>query len=318
MSDPRGHHLVPQSYLRAFAAKRGQAWQAIVVDRATGATTTRNVRDLFKRRDYNTIVDEEGNRDLRVEEFLAAEIEDPGARVLDRIRGGTFPLDDERRDVLGLWMAAQLVRGNEWRENVSEFLVNTNRTLLRMAAAHYPDERLREITGADDVEQVRRVLADHDKHVEIKPTTAMLLQATLSPIAEIAEVLERRAWTLVRLDEPCLVTSENPVVMINPSGQSGWGAATAERLYLPLDPSSGLVLSHPWAGWPEATICGGVELARRLNWSQISYPINAEIVLHPDTGAHPLPGAAILAGGGRWPWPPDPDCEPPIFLRYLN
>jgi hypothetical protein len=70
-----------------------------------------------------------------------------------------------------------------------------------------------------------------------------------------------------------------------------------------VSPSHALVLSHPWTSWPEASVQGKTELAMRLNWAMLSYPSNRELLLHPDIEHHPLPGAALLAGGSPWSGP---------------
>ncbi len=44
-----------------------------VLDRRSGADGVRNVRDVFKQRPWNTIVDADGNRDFTVERALAAQ-----------------------------------------------------------------------------------------------------------------------------------------------------------------------------------------------------------------------------------------------------
>jgi hypothetical protein len=80
-----------------------------------------------------------------------------------------------------------------------------------------------------------------------------------------------------------------------PSGQPGYGVATADQIYLPVSTPHGLVLSNPWAGWPDALVNGTEELARRLNWAVLSHPPSEELVLHPDIHSHPLPGAAVLS-----------------------
>jgi hypothetical protein len=132
-------------------------------------------------------------------------------------------------------------------------------------------------------------------------------------------MLLRRTWTLVVFDEPCLFTGEHPVVHINPSGGTyGYGVATAERLYMPVSTTNALVLSMPWAGWPETVVYGTRELARRLNWAMLMQPANMELLLHPDVGGHPLPSAAALAKDIHWPWGADPASAPPPFLQILG
>jgi hypothetical protein len=130
----------------------------------------------------------------------------------------------------------------------------------------------------------------------------------LGSVADVSDVLSQRTWTLVSFEQPCLFTAENPLVHINPSGESlGYGAATAERMHMPVSPSHALVLSHPWTSWPEATLGGTTELARRLNWAMLSYPSNRELLLHPTSKATrclaPFSRRVARGPGARTPAP---------------
>ena len=220
-------------------------------------------------------------------------------------------------------MAAQLVRGRAARENLKDFVVETNRHLLRLAAVHYTDMHwMRAVGEVPSAEQVRR-MAENEKYIDIKPSNALLLKTLLSTVDEVAELLFRRTFTLVQFEEPCLFTGENPVVHINPSGEdTGFGVVTAEQMYMPVSPIHALVLSHPWAGWPEESVTGTWKLAARLNWFMLIYPNNDELLMHPDVEGHALPGAGHLARGRPWMprpwWPagPDPAARPPVFLEF--
>jgi hypothetical protein len=173
---------------------------------------------------------------------------------------------------------------------------------LRLGAVHYSDERLREIIGQEPSADLREMMANSEKYTEIRPTNAMLLQAMFSSVQEIAEIIYMRTWTLVRFASPCLFTGEHPFVHINPSGEStGFGVATAERLYLPTSPTQAVVLSHPWTNWPEEPVEGTMELATRLNWAMMSHPSNEELLLHPDVPSHLLPSPTMLARDSTWP-----------------
>jgi Protein of unknown function (DUF4238) len=91
MSDPRKHHIVPQLYQKGFARRTGNVWKAIVLDRRTGQPRgPMTVRDIFAERDYNTIVDADGNRDFSAEGLLAEHVEDVAAGGLQALRAGAF------------------------------------------------------------------------------------------------------------------------------------------------------------------------------------------------------------------------------------
>jgi hypothetical protein len=319
MSEPRKHHLVPQLYQRAFARRTRKQYQGLVLNRMTGEGGLRNVRDIFAQRDWNTIIDADGNRDFRVEKLLADFVESTAQPALEAAGRGDYPLSEEDRDALALFMAAQLTRGRVIRANLTESLSEVMRMSLSIAAQNYTDAHWLRAVGEVPPPEVIERIANNREHLDIKPTNAVLLDTLLGPAADVAEVLFKRTWSLVRFDEPCLFTAENPVVHINPSGESmGYGAATAEQMYMPVSPERALLLSHPWTSWPEAAVNGTTELATRLNWAMLSYPSNVELLLHPDVERHPLPGAALLATGDSWPWGPDPEAAPPVFMEYVG
>jgi hypothetical protein len=310
--------LVAQLYQRGFARRTRNRWQAMVLNRATGEQQLRNIRDIFKQRDWNTIVDPDGTKDFTVERVLAERIDAPAAAALKAVRGEHLPLAPEHRHALALFMAAQLARGRTVRENLMEFVADTTRLMLRVAAANYTDEHWLQAIGEVPSAAARRRIANSENHFDIKPTNALLLQTLLSNIDDIAELLAKRTWTLVRFREPCLLTGEEPVVHINPSGETiGYGVVTAERMYMPVSTTHGLVLSHPWTSWPEDLVSGKDELAQQLNWAVIVHPNNRELLLHPDIERHPIPAAGLLATGGMWPWGEDLESKPPVFMEYL-
>lgn len=318
MSAPRKHHIVPQLYQKGFARRQGKGWYAVVLNRETGeARPPSNVRGIFAERDYNTVLDADGNRDFGAERLLAEHVEDAAKHGLDALRAGAFPLSDIDRQQVAIFMAAQLSRGRALRANFSEALSEVMSIALSMSAQYGSDEHFESTLGHPLTADERERLLHNKEHMTIRPTNAVLLRSALASIAEVAEKLLMRTWTLAIFAEPWLFTGEHPVVHITPNEDSmGYGVVTAERLYMPVSTTAALVLSHPWAGWPEAVVHGTEELARRLNWAMLTHPSNRELLLHPDIAHHPLPSPAELARNVHWPWGPDPDSAPPIYMTY--
>jgi len=156
---------------------------------------------------------------------------------------------------------------------------------LSVTGQNASDEHFESVLGRPVTADERERLLHNREHMTIRPTNAAILPGLLAPIADVADLLLVRTWTLVVFQTPCLFTGEHPVVHINPRGEShGYGVMTAERLYMPVSTTTALVLSHPWAGWPESVVRGTEELARRLNWAMLTHPSNGELLLHP--GGH--------------------------------
>jgi len=285
----------------------------VVLNRETGeARPPSNVRDIFAERDYNTVLDAGGNRDFTAERLLAEHVEDAVKNGLDVLRARAFPLSDIDRQQVAIFMAAQLSRERAFRSNFSDALSEVMSMALSMSAQYASDEHFESVLGHPLSADERARLLHNREHMTIRPTNAAVLQPMLASIAGVAQMLLKRTWTLVIFPEPGLFTGEHPVVHINPDGDStGYGVATAERLYMPVSTTTALVLSHPWSGWPETVVHGTQELARRLNWALLTQPANRELLLHPDVSQHPLPSPTDLARNAHWPWGPDPDSAPP-------
>jgi hypothetical protein len=317
MSSPRKHHIVPQLYQKGFARQQGKGMYAVVLDRGTGkARPPSNIRDIFAERDYNTILDAEGNRDFAAEQLLAEHVEAASAHGLEALREGQFPLNDIDRGQVAIFMAAQLSRGRTIRNNFNEAISEVMSMALSLTAQNASDEHFESIIGRPLTTNEREQLVHNRDHMTIRLTNAAILRAMLAPTDEIAELLLKRTWTLVVFPTPCLFTGEHPVVHINPSGEPhGYGVITAERLYMPVSTTNALVLSHPFAGWPEGIVHGTDELARRLNWAMLTQPANLELLLHPNVEHHPLPSLAELSKNAHWPWGPDPDSAMPLFMH---
>lgn len=320
MSDPRKHHIVPQLYQKGFARRTGNVWKAVVLDRQTGqARGPITVRDIFAERDYNTIIDVDGNRDFAAERLLAEHVEDVAAPGLAALRAGRFPLGESDCEYVALFIAAQLSRGRTIRDNLAGAMSEAMSMALSLSAQNASDEHVKEVLGHPLSAAEREALIHNREHMSIRPTNAAILRATLSSIADLADMLlAQRTWTLVVFAEPCLFTGENPVVHINPSGEPlGYGVVTAERLYMPVSTTVALVLSRSWAGWPESVVEGTQELAQRLNWAMLTQPSNFELLLDPDVEKHPLPSIAELSEDAHWPWGSDPDSAAPPFVHYV-
>ncbi len=289
--------------------------------RATGETHITNIRDVFARRDWNTVEDANGNKEFAVERLLAEHIDGPAASALENLRQGEFPLLEWRREAIAMFMSAQLNRGKLVRDNLAKFISEVSGLMLRMSALNYSDEQWISAIGEVLSPELRRQLVNDNPGFDIRPTNGMLLKTMLSSVTDIAGYLAQRTWTLARFDEPCLFAGEEPVLLINPSGETGgFGVVTAERIYMPVSPTTALLLSHPWTSWPERRVHGTRELAQRLNWAMLNYSTNEHLLMRPDVVAHPLPGVVTLAQArdAWWPWGEDPKSAPPVHLSVVS
>ncbi|MEA2362611.1 MAG: hypothetical protein QOD71_1756 [Thermoleophilaceae bacterium] len=193
------------------------------------------------------------------------------------------------------FVAAQLARGRHSRQALSAFITRVTRQSVALAAQYYTDEQWREAIGHVPTEEEREQLIHSEEHFELRPTNALLLETQLATIEDVADVAMKRTWTLVRFDEPCLFTSEHPVIYLNERDHPlAYGMATADQVYLPVSNDHALLMSHPWSDWPEAVVAGTLALARQLNWAMLRFPTSERLLVHPDIRGHPFPGIAEL------------------------
>jgi hypothetical protein len=305
---PRVHHYVAKLYQRGFARRTGRrSWQARVLDRRTGADEIRNIDKVFALPHWNSVTDAEGNRDAAVEVTLAEHIDGPAAPGIQAMREGTLP-DGADRFPIAIFMAAQLSRGTVVRENLAKSITEVHRMAMKVAVANYSDEQWIERIGEVPSPELKDQLMHSEEHFDIQPTNATLLSALLSGVDQIAEILLKRKWALIALDEPGFFTGEHPVVHVNAERHDlGYGVATADQLHFPVSPSHSLVMSHPWEDWPEGVAVGSRELAERLNWATFTHGANGLLLAHPDISDHPLPSAGLLLRKGFSPWADRPE-----------
>jgi hypothetical protein len=239
--------------------------------------------NVFAERDFNAFRDEDGELRQDVEKLLAYHVDTPAARGLQALRDGEFPLPNEQREDVARFMAAQLTRGRHFRETTGEAVGKVGAMMLRMAAQHYTDEHwLRTVGYVPTPEEVEALF--HQEGFDIVPAQGLLLDAMLDPIDGGAELLFGRTWTLVRFSEPCLFTSEEPVIF-----GGGGGIAMADDIRLVVSPTSALVLSWPGRGLEENVLQGRREDAERINAQTLEWPPSRHLLLAPTVAAHPLP-----------------------------
>lgn len=180
------HHTVPRFYLKRFA----RADQLLVRDRNTGHATVRNIGDLAIKNFY-TFVNNDGEEDGRLEDIFA-DLEGSVNDLLGRIFGPfqpVRPLTSEESMALALYLAFQLVRTPRHRREM-ELLADYAVKLMSRGrvpntagwvAVPHPNEHIRFITRA---------------------------------AFKLAERLYARPVTMVTLDQPYLVTCDEPVVLV--------------------------------------------------------------------------------------------------------
>src|SRR3712207_2720817 len=90
----------------------------------------------------------------------------------------------------------------------------------------------------------QKLLLSNLDEFSIKPHQNESIQIMLGTAPDLAHYMLQRAWILVDHGEPCLLTSDSPVVRgskpTGPGGRWGHGWATADEIQMPLSPKHSL------------------------------------------------------------------------------
>jgi hypothetical protein len=292
------HHIVPKVYLRRFADERERI---TVVDRVTGLRRDAHVDQAHRQKDFYTFVNTDGESDGRVEQLLAS-VEGQAATALRNTFHpvfGRWPPMGEHRLELIQFVAFQFLRGRRHRremEMMADFWLRFE--LSQVTKANVRDflrDRGVEPTP-EAVDEALTGLADLDD-LEFAPQNNHYVESMLRSFTKASVMLAQRRMSLVEWEEPCLVTCDEPVLLLpwpdTPQG-IGVGIQTAMEVWLPLDPHRLLVLAHERVGGPEEVVSGeGVsELIESINMGTIANSYECAF-MRPGTN---FPGSGYVPG----------------------
>jgi hypothetical protein len=186
------HHIVPRFLLARFATPQGQLR---VRNRATGSTTVRAITDLAVR-DFYTAVTDARQLDASLETLLS-EVEGAAAEVLHtHLDARAFlrsrALTKEERFKIDTFVSMQYVRGMRVRRGI-EIMTDYAMKL---------------------VNQDKLSVADIDE-LDIVPHSNDHLRMISGLSEHSFEELAGRSLVLVTIDQPLLITGDEPVVLVH-------------------------------------------------------------------------------------------------------
>lgn len=169
-----------------------------------------------------------------------------------------------QRENLALFFALQSTRTLEAWDAEAEIGDMMMRLEIDLSLTNASPERLagfaEEIYGrsASDSElEGLKLVAENIEQVRFRPPASVMIAAMFRTALEMAPIFALRPWTLLHSEKKPFVTCDRPIVLWRPRRRQddhlGVGVATAEVIYVPLDPKHMLLMEHGTdSGWAEA------------------------------------------------------------------
>jgi hypothetical protein len=241
------HHYVPQSYLRGFANEKEHL--TVVRLPGDGPSFTSGVRGVGAQTHFHRV--EELEKPDAFEGVLS-DIEGAAYTVIrGLIDGGSFPLTEEDRASLALFVAVQAVRGPDTRRTIE--MVQSQITRLEIGVGGRKNVRrwIVENMGFEPTEeQESNVWAEATQPggPPVTFTNLVHINQLMDMATKMMPLLASRPWILVRFSDQSLITCDSPVTLIADARQGpgyGVGFATAWGVCVPLSRHIGLLMGDP-------------------------------------------------------------------------
>jgi hypothetical protein len=308
------HHYVPQMYLRRFADADKRV---VLVNRddlsQSEIKTTRQALHLDDFYGWDTglspeSVDDPAMLDPEHIEKLLGVFESRAAGAFDRlIESGHPPTIAKDRYHLTHFVALQAARGQRFREDLSQIATFAMRK--HMLANSDPDRVRNWLAERGDPHEPNDVASFTESAYgpngpRLVPDQALAIQQALGfAMQQVAPTLWSRSWVVLTFDEPCLLTSDEPVVAFHPEDEPVT-AMTAQFVLMAVDRQHLLIMRRvaPEPDNPEPTVAdsfarGTPEQAAHFN-SLVATQAERYVVHHPADAAF----VAHLLLGPRTAW----------------
>ena len=251
-SPAKRQHFVPRFLLGRFAEQVAGKELIYQLDIDSGSTQRVETKSAASRRYFYALLDEEGNRNNRIEGFLAR-VESHAAVALRTFLADPLALTPGDRATLSLFFALQ-----DARTPIStERSAGASNTIMRLLfAAEFTNrelfaERYQQLYGATDpevVEETRKTLLRNlaDGEVEFSDPKGQALDVGFGIAGQLAYTIYAMDWRLL-LHEEGFVTSDRGLAMHDPyipypfAAQS-WASSAESETTIPLSSNACLLI----------------------------------------------------------------------------
>ncbi|MBE8524235.1 DUF4238 domain-containing protein [Amycolatopsis sp. H6(2020)] len=252
----RRHHIVSKFYLSYFADEDEQVTTVMLPgDRVF----PQSIGNASVHIDYYTVIDQAGQQSDEVEQAFSV-AETNAAKAWREVASGVWPLSDELRESMAVWLALQLLRGTHVRNRMSEMA--SHALLLEVILGGRAG--LREALSAagdpvDDDTVNREWIGFFKNPVRAEAGANHHMQHLANMLPRVTQSLLDRSWLLTEFERKALATCDHPVHVV-PNEEltrtgRGTGIENATVIHVPLTRRHSLAMYLPSA-WPQLAARG--------------------------------------------------------------
>lgn len=214
VSTPKRHHFLPRFFLEGFSRDGHVA----VYDREKNEYRVQNVKDTAVIGYYYSAIDEEGNKDGRIESLLSA-IESEAKPVIAKMDNHES-LNNEDRERLAVFIGFLFARTPEFEAMVNQISEGGIKHMMRIM---YPNERLTQQRYGKDLERfglTAKAMVDfvQEDHYKIVLHRNASLHAMLQLGMSLSNMFLHMNWLIAHpeTDKQSFVLTDSPVNVYPP------------------------------------------------------------------------------------------------------
>ena len=215
------HHFVPAFYLRGFTEQNGLLW---VYGKSSDKIFSDKPENIGLEKHYHTFEKADGGKDTNsIEDYFAHVWEGPASKIIESIRGGSFPTGEDRQ-FFACFLGLSFTRSPNHRANVDRVIAHHAKTIAQFSVVdsdrfcqslnNYERDMGEKLT--DDPQELRHFILDGEYEVTARPE--MYLKMFVGHGVHIGLVIEKMRWLFVRAtDRFRYLTSDNPFFFYDPT-----------------------------------------------------------------------------------------------------
>lgn len=265
---PKSHHYVHRAYLEGFVEpETSQNTEPRLWVYMPGKTPFRQRTERVAKRSYYYCLNEETNRDFKVEEALG-KLEDAALPILRNLRGGNFSMVPDDRLTFAGYIALSFTRVPTFEQSMNR--ISNLITARNLQAAAQNESIMQEAAEEHSKKTGEMITADEFRRkltagsVELQQTNrGWSIKIMFQTMLSLQLTIDKMHWSFMEApaDDPGFLTTDNPVclydLLIAPHGRLGFANKKAVTFSFPLSRSLCLI-----AGYAPMTVHQKVDAAR--------------------------------------------------------